>query len=139
MNPSEVVLTERSGWQVVADEGSVAVYNFAGHRWEVGWMYGHPTGALITADENYAVIVGSGVLAVDLTCFGEDIVPGQTWTQTPVIHLLASPDEHWLFEGVYEVSSLGSVRLVADLGSEQAGVYELVLPTLALLPKLTGR
>lgn len=138
MNSSEVLLAERGGWQVLADSETVTIGNFAGHRWEIGWMYGNPVSALITADENYAVVVGCGVLVADLTCFGEDVGEGQTWAQTPVIHLLASPDEHWFFEGVYEGQTSGAVQLVADLSGEQAGIYELVLQTLALVPRWVG-
>ncbi|GGI71715.1 hypothetical protein [Deinococcus wulumuqiensis] len=136
--PGEIVLAERGGWRVVADTETVYVLNLSGHRWEVGWMYGHPCGALITADETHAVIVGCGALVADLTCFGEEVAPGETWAQTPVVHLLASPGEHWFFEGVYEGQTPGAVQLVADLAGEQAGIYELVLPTLALVPRWAG-
>lgn len=138
MNSGEVLLTERGGWQVLADGETVTIGNFAGNRWEVGWMYGNSAGALITADENYAVVVGCGVLVADLTCFGEEVAPGETWAQTPVVHLLASPGEHWFFEGVYEGPTPGAVQLVADLSGEQAGIYELVLQTLALVPRWVG-
>ena len=137
--PGEIVLAERGGWQVVADSETVYVLNLSGTRWDIGWLYGNPCGALVTADENYVVVVGCGVLVADLTCFGEEVAPGETWAQTPAVHLLASPGEHWFFEGVYEGGSPGAVQVVADLGGEHAGVYELVLSTLALVPRWRGR
>ena len=134
----EVVLTERGGWQVVSDAETVWAVNLCGTRWEIGWMYGHPQGALVTADENYAVVVGCGLLLADLTCFGEEVVPGHTWAETSVVHLLAEPGEHWFFEGVYEGRTPGAVQVVAELRGEHAGIYELTLSTLSLVPRWVG-
>ncbi|MCD0171555.1 hypothetical protein IHN32_16815 [Deinococcus sp. 14RED07] len=120
-----VTLTSAAGWSVLADFETVTVQRPDGARWEIGWMYGNPEAGVITWDSTYAVVVGYGVIVADLRRFGEPIAPDP---DSPAIHLQADPSEPWWFEAVYQQEA-GHVRLVADVYSDQAGVYDLDLST----------
>ena len=121
-----VTLTSAAGWSVLAEFETVIVQSPDGARWEIGWMYGDPEAAVITWGGTYAVVVGCGVIVADLRRFGETITPSP---DSPVIHIRADPSETWWFEAVYQQEA-GHVRLVADVYSDQAGVYDLDLSTL---------
>lgn len=64
---------------MVVDLEMVYVFNFFGICWDIGWLYGNLCGVLVIVDENYVVVVGCGVLVVDLICFGEEVVFGEIW------------------------------------------------------------
>ncbi|GGR95892.1 hypothetical protein [Deinococcus sedimenti] len=120
-----VTLAAAAGWSVLAEFETVTVQRPDGARWDIGWMYGNPEAALITWENTYAVVVGCGVIVADLRRFGEPVTPG---LDGPDPHLRADPPEPWWFENVYQ-QDVGRVRLVADVYSEQAGVYDLDLST----------
>ena len=135
-------LYERAGWALCQDGGRLEVLSPAGRPWEIGWMYGRAAG-LITTDENYAVAAGCGVVVADLTCFGEEVTPGRTLSQTPAVHLLCDLERAWFFEAVYEAppapGGLPCLRLVGDLREGPGGLYELRLDSLQLAPLWLGQ
>lgn len=143
---SSFVLASRCDWNVWADFEAVTMENPAGQRWTLGEMYGNPKAGLMTNDENYAVVIGCGVMIADLSRFGEAITDGSSWLETPVVQLFcqASPPgvwparHEWHFEAVYEADVVNEIRLVADLNSVYGGIYQLRLPDLTLRPLMVG-
>ncbi|BDP41174.1 hypothetical protein DAETH_11430 [Deinococcus aetherius] len=135
--PWPVTLATRQGWAVVADFEEVAIKRPDGLYWRVGSMYGNPQAALLTMAGKYAVVVGTGFIATDLSRFGEPIRDAEVWEKSAAVHCLAQPGVFWSFEAVYEPGEEGVVRLVADVYDKRAGIYELRLPDLTLTPLLT--
>lgn len=135
--PSPVTLATREVWAVLADYEDAYIERPDGARWHIGGMYGNPQAALFTMDDKYAVLVGTGFIVADLSRFGEPVRDSDKWERSASVHCLAEPSNFWSFEAVYEPGEEGVVRLVADVYDKHAGIYELRLPDLNLIPRLT--
>lgn len=140
-------------YQVTADF-ELAYVQRGDQSWNVGWFYGDPVAALITWDERWAVIVGEGVLLVNLAALPDlpqdeirldtaQSLAGKlatTMSQQPLPCLTrvltGAPGfigwkATW-FEAVYAVDT-HVVRLVADPWSEDGGLYQIDLATFDIM------
>ena len=145
-------LIKSQNFTVWAEYETVYIDVPGGGQFEVGWMYGDPQKAIISWDERFVVIIGAGVLVVRLEQLKflikscdfptEKVLNGvvhdvlDTLKDVAAIHLCVGYQEEILwFEMVYEVSDKADqnvVRLVCDVWSEAAGIYELSLNTLQM-------
>ncbi|QFP75876.1 hypothetical protein [Deinococcus sp. AJ005] len=126
-------LVESGNYSIWSDFEYIEIRDANGRRWEVGYMYGNPEAALITWDERYAVVVGCGIMVCDLQRFDETVSVGQTWEDSPVVHLLAEPSDFWGFvlaKQVYQDNAHSEIRLATDLMDKHIGIYTLNTETL---------
>ncbi|WP_420596063.1 hypothetical protein [Deinococcus sp.] len=126
-------LVESGNYSVWSDFEDVEIRNADGRLWKAGNMYGNPEAALITWDERYAVVIGCGIMICDLQRFGETVCAGQTWEESPTVHLLAEPSDFWNFvlvEQVYQNDVHSEIRLVTALMDQYIGIYTLNTETL---------
>ncbi|MBX8463676.1 hypothetical protein [Deinococcus sp. RIT780] len=148
-------------YRVVADFETVDIHR-GDQSWTVGRFYGSPEAALITWDEQWAVIVGDGVLLVHLPSLPDlpqdeirldtaQSLAGKlasTMAQEPrpclTRVLTGGPGflgwEATSFEMVYRVDSQ-IIRLIADPWSRDGGIYQIDLTTfdiVRLIPQDTS-
>ncbi|WP_155298471.1 hypothetical protein [Deinococcus kurensis] len=151
-------MTSSDHYRVVADFETVDVHR-GDQSWTVGRFYGNPVAALITWDEQWAVIVGDGVLLVHLPSLPDlpqdeirldtaQSLAGKlasTMAQEPrpclTRVLTGGPGflgwENTSFEMVYE-TDIHIIRLIADPWSRDGGIYQIDLTTfdiVRLLPR----
>lgn len=137
-------------YAILSDHDYVYLETEQGQRL-LGWMYGNPTGGLIDRHEKWAVVIGTGLWVVRLPLADNidvDTVPvlsstqvfagaGQAHVGTPLVHLMATPDDSMDVEAVYDPSSADNcVRFVADLHGRYAGIYDVDLQTLEVIKRL---
>lgn len=150
MSHTTRLLASSDRYRVLSDFETVYVQDGEQVKRQVGEFYGDPYAALITTDEQWAIIVGEGVLLVHLPLLG--ITPHRELrldtaqslggafktavTQEGVTCLtrLLTGGPGWLgweatwFEAVYQVDH-HLVRLVCDPYGEEGGIYQIDLST----------
>ncbi|WP_407539362.1 hypothetical protein Q0M94_14495 [Deinococcus radiomollis] len=141
--PGCVWLAQGHDFLVYGDHDYVYIKHSDGRTWDIGGMYGNAVAALITWDERYAVIVGCGIMICDLERFGEKVTEGESWSKTPVAHLMAEPDilfesgKTWWFNDVEQVSAdeyISEIRLATALTDVHVGIYSLNPQTFEFRP-----
>ena len=126
--PGGVWLAESENFLVYGDHDYVFVAKSSTEQWNLGWMYGNAVAALVTWDERYAIVVGCGVMICDLLRFGEKVSEGESWDETPVVHLMADPKDLWWFSAVEQIArdeESIEVRIATDLTDAHVGIYNL--------------
>jgi hypothetical protein len=95
----------------------------------IGDFYGDPECAIIDRDERWCLMAGCGLIMYQLRA------PFQPYTYDTVsdqwVELFRSPPDCLWIEALYQTGK-DTVRLVVDVYSQQAGIYELSLGNLTL-------
>lgn len=137
-------------YRVLHDYETVFVQRVNEEKWQVGDFYGDPYAALITWDEQWAVIVGEGVLLVHLPLLGSQprrqlhlntvqslngaLKVSIEQEGLPCLTRLMTGGPGWIgweatwFEAVYQ-ADLQVVRLVGDPYGKEPGIYQIDVST----------
>ncbi|GGQ95471.1 hypothetical protein [Deinococcus ruber] len=139
---TSICLAQQGKYSVWGDFEYISIKYIDGRIWQIGSMYGDPQAALITWDERYAVIIGCGVMICDLQRFGERVRDSLTWEKSPVVHLMADPENIWWFSAVEQVLQddvRSELRIATDLKDEHVGIYSLNPATFEFKPVPLGQ
>ena len=120
----------RSQQYVISHEYEVVFLHGAGQQpIIIGDFYGDPDCAVIDYAERWCIVAGCGLILYYLhdpfQPYAYDTVSDQ-W-----VELFSSPPDHLWIEALYQTGA-NTVRLVVDIYSPQAGIYELSLSDLTL-------
>lgn len=144
------LLTSSNRYRVLSDFETVYVQDGKQVKCKVGEFYGNPDAALITRDEQWAVIVGEGVLLVHLPLLGSDphrelrfdtaqslggaLKAAVAQEGVACLTRLLTGGPGWIgweatwFEAVYQTDQ-HLVRLVGDPYGQEGGIYQIDLST----------
>ena len=128
MTNSDRVLYLGKNFRLEASFETVYLFSLEGREEKLGWMYGDPEQGLVTWDEQYAVIIGAGIIIAKLN--SPNTTDSTTLTQS-IVHLNGEPANLMFYEAVYQIV-FTKVRLVADPLSVYGGIYDLDLHTLEI-------
>jgi hypothetical protein len=138
MKTTENILARSSHYTVSHEYEVVLLDRPSGPAVVIGDFYGDPVAAIIDAEENWAIVVGCGILLYRLrepfTPYEYDKRCDQWWEAH------RSPPDVWWIECVYQVVD-NTVRFVVDPTTPVAGVYELDVESLSIakiIPKDGG-
>ena len=135
METTERILAQSKHYTVSHEYETVLLDCPGGARPVIGDFYGDPKAAIIDWNEEWAIVIGCGIIVYRLR---EPFVPyeqDKTTDQWWEAHRL--PPDAWWIEHVYQVGDR-TVRFVVDPEGANAGVYELDVGSLSvvrLIPK----
>lgn len=114
----------------ISSEYEVVWLERIGHESTViGDFYGDPVGAIIDAKERWCVVFGTGLIIYYLR------EPFQRYQYNMSIdqwkECFREPQDTWFIEAVHQTGD-EKIRLVVDLNSERAGIYELTMGSMSI-------
>ena len=145
-----ITLASSDQYVILADHDYVYL-NTPGGQHLLGCMYGNAQDACIDPQENWAVIIGCGLWVVRLpytektkanavpSLATREVLEGAAspYVAAPFVELMASEQDIMWLETVYFTGQFpDTVRVVADLAGEYAGVYDIDLRTFQMTKRL---